>query len=127
MSFNGVACLRELVTLVDWEAAMGEEVALVLVSRRDCDECVTAVKSETELGVGHLCIVDLDNPDGFRLRSELSWISKEVDVVPFWRLFLRGEDVGSVRGLNTDAVASMVRGNALSHSLGDTDTQKPEA
>jgi len=100
--------MKELVSIADWEEAMAGERVLVMVSKTDCDECEAALAGISFLGAEDIRILSLDNPETSHLKAELEWLSMEVDVVPFWRLFVGGEVGGTVRGPNLERVRSML-------------------
>ncbi len=100
--------MKELVSIADWGEAMASERVLVMVSKSDCDECGKSLERVADLDFGNICILVLDNPEAFPLRAELDWLRIEVDVVPFWRLFVYGDVAGTVRGPNLKRVQSML-------------------
>lgn len=100
--------MKELVSIADWEEAMARERVLVMISKSDCDECETSLGGIADLGFEDVRMLVLDNPEAFPLRTELEWLRREVDVVPFWRLFIDGEVGGTVRGPNLERVRSML-------------------
>ncbi len=100
--------MKELVSIADWAEAMSRERVLIMVSKSDCDECEAALAGISYLDEEDVCILSLDNPEAFLLKDELEWLEMEVDVVPFWRLFVGGEVGGTVRGPNLERVRSML-------------------
>jgi hypothetical protein len=108
MFMQWVPIMKELVSIADWEEAMTRERVLVMVSKSDCDECEAALDGISYLGEEDVHILHLDNPESSLLRIELAWLGMEVDVVPFWRLFVGGEVSETVRGPNLERVRSMI-------------------
>jgi hypothetical protein len=100
--------MKELVSIADWKEAMASERVLVMVSKSDCDECGKSLERVVDLGFGNIRMLVLDNSEAFPLRAELDWLRKEVDVVPFWRLFVNGDVAGTVRGPNLERVRLML-------------------
>jgi len=108
MPIQCVVIMNELVSIADWDEAMTRERVLVMVSKSDCDECEDALAGISCLGAEDVRILSLDNPEASPLKAELEWLGVEVDVVPFWRLFVGGEVGGTVRGPNLERVRSML-------------------
>jgi len=108
MLMQGGVLMKELISIIDWEEAMASERVLVMVSKSDCVECETSLGGIADLGFKDVRMLVLDNPEAFPLRTELEWLRREVDVVPFWRLFVDGEVGGTVRGPNLERVRLMM-------------------
>ncbi len=103
--------MEDIVTVEDWDSAMGLDSVLILVSRTTCVQCGAVEDELTDSGDAvegtEVRRLMLDDPTGFPLRVELSWLVHEVDVLPYWVLYAGSERVGSVRG-GLDAARRML-------------------
>ncbi len=103
---------------------MGKGSMLVMVSRKSCSECVSILESEQDFQVDRVCTIDLDEPGGFEMRANIPWLWNEVDVLPFWRIFIDGKGSGTVRGADLRRVRLMIEESMESHHLGNSDAQE---
>ena len=97
---------------------------LVMVSRKSCAECVALLESEQDFQVDRVCTIDLDEPGGFDIREKIPWLWNEVDVLPFWRIFIDGREYGTARGGDLGRVRLMIEESLESHHLRNSDAQE---
>jgi hypothetical protein len=94
--------MGEIVTIEEWRMMLEKEKVLLLITKKTCQDCIKVEEylklKKYQLDGVLVEKVSLDSPKFEKLSTNLKWIEKEVDVIPFWTLMKYGERVSTIRG-----------------------------
>ncbi len=90
--------MKELTEYSQWKELVDYGEFIIFISRSSCDSCNAIEEKIENFKSLDIFKISLDNPESFNLRKEISWIRKEVEILPLIGVINRGHLVRKFQG-----------------------------
>ena len=94
--------MKELTKYSQWKELLYNGEFIIFISKSSCNSCKVIEEKIEDLESMNIFKLRLDNAESFNLRKEISWIRKEVEILPFIGVINRESLVKKFQGSEVD-------------------------